>query len=259
VMRRIRLWSFTLAGLLALFVAVPALHGQLRLAAQNSVLADTTITPPDPTVLATNDSPEILALDVPASPSSGYALFTSSVVWQLDATGNAPVRIIFQLRFEVTSPALPPGVIFRFGVPMLFLGNSSAGEDFLGGTTVDAEPLTRKLAAEFLLAENPSTLTAATAAQVADALFRQGFHVSVFARLRSRNVADATVSNPNVAFFTQPGSQEGLSATIGSPSMIPLTDSDQDDRRASRTFRYLSGEGKAQEISPRAWSQESRK
>ena len=140
------------------------------------------------------------------------------------------MRISFQLRFEVASPALPPGVIFRFGVPILFRGNASAGEGFLGGTSVDAEPLTRKLVAEFLLAENPSTLTAATAAEVSDALFKQGFHVSVFARLRSQNVADATVGNPNVAFFTQPGSQEGLSATIGSPSMIPLTDSDQDDR-----------------------------
>ncbi len=229
-MRHIRLWSFTFAGLLALFAAAPALHAQLRLVAQKSLVTDITITPPDPTVFATNESPEIFALDVPSIPSSGYVLFTSSVVWQLDATGNTPVRVNFQLRFEMTSPALPQGTIFRFGVPISFLRNNSAGEVFLGGTSVDAEPLTRKLAAEFLLAENPSALTEVTASQVADDLFRQGFHVSVFARLRSQNVADATVSNPNVAFFSESGSQGGPLATISSPSAIPLTDLDGNER-----------------------------
>jgi hypothetical protein len=41
---------------------------------------------------------------------------------------------------------------------------------------------------------------------VADALFKQGFHVSVTTRLNSQNIFDATVTNPNVAFFSEKGS-----------------------------------------------------
>jgi hypothetical protein len=205
-MRRISLWSFALAGLLGLFTAVPVAQAQLRLVAQQSLITDITITPPDPTVVATNESPEIFALDVPAIPSSGYVLFTSSVVWQVDLTADTPIRANFQLRLNVTSPALPTGIVLRLGVPITFFrNNTGTGGGFQGGTSVDAEALTRKLLAGFLLGENPS-LTEATAAQIADDLFKQGFHVSVFARLRSQNVSDATVTNPNVAFFAEPGS-----------------------------------------------------
>ena len=205
-MRRISVWSFALAGLFGLFMAVPVAHTQLRLVAQKAVIADITITPPDPTVLAINESTEIFALDVPPIPSSGYVLFTSSAVWEVDPTAGTPVRANFQLRFDLTSPALPEGIVLRFGVPLTFFrNNTGTGGGFQGGISTDADPLTRKLLADFLLAENPS-LTETTAGQIADDLFKQGFHVSVFARLRSQNVGEATVSNPNVAFFAQPGS-----------------------------------------------------
>ncbi len=205
-MRRIILRSFALAGLLGLFAGVPVAHAQLQVVAQKSVLADITITPPDTTMLATNESPEIFALDVPPILSSRYVLFTSSAVWQVSPTTEVPLRANFQLRFEVTSPALPTSIVLRFGVPLTFFrNNTGTGGGFQGGTSTDAEALTRKLLADFLLAENAS-LTETTARQIADDLFRQGFHVSVFARLRSQNIGDATVTNPNVAFFAQPGS-----------------------------------------------------
>ena len=205
-MKRTALRSFALTCLVGLFWVAPVAHAQFKLAAQNIVLTDTTITPPDPTVLARNDSPEIMALDVPSVPSSGYLQFSSTAIWEVDTTAATPVRAIFQLRFDITSPALPPGIIMHFGVLMTNFRHSNNGPgEIEGGTAEDSEVATRKTFADFLLAENP-TLTAADAAQIADGLFQQGFHVSVFARLLSRNVSSATVSNPNVAFFTEHGS-----------------------------------------------------
>jgi hypothetical protein len=208
-MKRAALGSFALTCLLGLSLAAPVAHAQFKLAAQNIVLTDTTITPPDTTVLATNDSPEIMALDVPSARSSGYLLFSSTAIWEVDTTADAPVRAAFTLRFNITSPALPPGVTLHFGVPMTNFRHSTngSGESFEGGTAEDSEVLTRKTFADFILAENPS-LTSDDAAQIADALFQQGFHVSVFARLVSRNISGAIVSNPNVAFFKQSRSRD---------------------------------------------------
>jgi hypothetical protein len=209
-MKRTALRSFALTCLLGMFWAAPVAHAQYKLAAQNIVLTDTTITPPDITVLAINESPEIMALDVPSVPSSGYVQFSSTAIWELEPTVDAtaaPVRANFQLRFIVTSPALPPGINLGFGVLLtLFRRNSNgAGGGFEGATAEDSEVMTRKTFADFLQFDNPS-LTAGNAAQIADGLFQQGFHVSVFARLRSQNVSSATVSNPNVAFFAESGS-----------------------------------------------------
>jgi hypothetical protein len=208
-MKRTALWRFALTCLLGLSWAVPVAHAQFKLAAQKISLTDTTITPPDATVFATNDSPEILALDVPSIRSSGYVLLSSTAIWEVDTTAAAPVRALFVLRFNITSPALPPGIHFTFGVLMTNFrhSNNGSGVSFEGGTAEDSEPVTREVFADFLLAENPS-LTAADAARIADDLFKKGFHVSVFARLASRNISSATVSNPNVAFFAQPGSLE---------------------------------------------------
>ena len=208
-MKRTALCSFALTCLLGLSLAAPVAHAQFKLAAQNISLTDTTITPPDPTVLETNASPEIMALDVPSIRSSGYFLFSSTAIWEVDTTADAPVRAAFNLRFDVTSPALPPGVVFHFAVPMtnFFHSMNGSGASFEGGTAEDSEVITRKTVADFILAENPS-LTANDAAQIADELFEQGFHVSVSARLVSRNISSATVSNPNVAFFKQSGSQD---------------------------------------------------
>jgi hypothetical protein len=208
-MKRTALRSFALTCLVGLFWAAPAAHAQFKLAAQNITLTDTTVTPPDTTVLATNNSPEIMALDVPPVPSSTYLLFSSTAIWEVDTTAAAPVRALFTLRFTITSPALPPGVNFGFSVVMtnFFHSNNGSGESIEGGTAEDSEVATRKTFADFLLAENPA-LTAAGAAQIADGLFEKGFHVSVSARLRSRNVSSATVTNPNVAFFKESGSQK---------------------------------------------------
>lgn len=206
-MGRMRLWSLAVAGLI--FALTPTAHAQLRLTAQNFVLGDITITPANPAVLATNvDSPEIFALDVPATPSSSYVQFTCSAVWTVEFAGlTEPERANFQLRFDVTSPAFPPGIVLHYAVPLTnYLNNVTTAGGIQGGTGVDSEALTRNFLAQFLAAENAS-LTALTAGQIADDMFRQGFHVSVFARLaKARNVTDAIVTNPNVAFFAQPGS-----------------------------------------------------
>ena len=208
-MKRRAVGSIVLICLLGLFGIMPAAQAQLKLEAQNDALTDTTITPPDPSVFATNVSPEIMAFDVPAMPSSGYALISSTAVWEVDTTAAAPVRAFFVLRLGITSPALPSGVTLVFGELMTNFrhSNNGSGVSIEGGTANDTEVITRKFFADFLLAENP-TLTADAAAQIADNLFKQGYHVSVSARLTSRNVTSATVSNPNVAFLAQPGSAE---------------------------------------------------
>jgi hypothetical protein len=207
-MKRTTLWRFALTCLLGLFWAAPVAQAQFKLAAQNIVLTDTTITPPDATAVTQNDSPEIMALDVPSVPSSGYLQFSSTAIWEVDTTADAPVGANFQLRFVITSPALPPDINLRFGVLLTFFfhAKNDTGGGFDVATTEDSEVITRKTFADFLQAENAS-LTAEDAAQIADGLFQQGFHVSVFARLRSRNVSSATVTNPNVAFFAEHGSQ----------------------------------------------------
>ena len=209
--------SFFVAWILSAFAfcaAVPVAHAQFKLAAENVLLADTTITPANPTVLATNFSPEILALDVPPIPSSGFVMFTGAAIWSVSLTANAPLRANFQLRFDVSSLALPPGISLHFAVPLtnLLRTNNGSGEGFEGGNTDDTEVLTRKFFADFLLAQN-GALTTDTAAQIADQLFRQGFHVSMLARLTSRNISDATVTNPNVAFFAQSGSLNTAAGT----------------------------------------------
>lgn len=208
-MKRSAVGGIVLICLVGLFGIMPVAHAQLKLAAQNDALTDTTIAPPDPSVFATNSSPEIMAFDVPAMPSSGYALISSTAVWEVDTTAAAPVRAFFVLRLGITSPALPPGVTLAFGELMTNFrhSNNGSGVSIEGGTANDTELITRKFFADFLLAENP-TLTADAAAQIADNLFKQGYHVSVSARLTSRNVTSATVSNPNVAFLAQPGSGE---------------------------------------------------
>jgi hypothetical protein len=188
--------------------AAPAAHAQLKLAAQNISLVDTTITPADPSVLANTSSGEIMALDVPPIPSSGYVLLSSTAFWQVDTTAAAPVSAFFRLRFVITSPAIPPGAILTFSAVMASFShsNNGNGESLESGTAEDSEVVTRDVFAAFLLSENPGTLNAVTAAQVADALFQQGFHVSVSTRLNSRNITDATVTNPNVAFFAEKNS-----------------------------------------------------
>jgi hypothetical protein len=75
-----RFFVVLLLSAFALFAAVPMAHAQFKLTAQKALLADTVITPPDATVLATNFSPEILTLDVPPNPSSGFLLFTGTAV-----------------------------------------------------------------------------------------------------------------------------------------------------------------------------------
>ncbi len=209
-----RFFAVLLLSAFALFAAVPVAQAQFKLAAQKVLLADTIITPPDATVLATNFSPEILALDVPPNPSSGFLLFTGTAVWSVSLTANAPLRANFQLRFNITSPALPSGIGLRFAVPLtnILRTNNGSGVGFEGGTANDTEVLSRKFFADFLLAQN-NALTADTATEIADQLFRQGFHVSVLGRLTSRNISDATVTNPNVAFFAQSGSQNTAAGT----------------------------------------------
>ncbi|HKD80347.1 MAG TPA: hypothetical protein VKH81_11690 [Candidatus Angelobacter sp.] len=207
-MKRTILWKLAVVCFFGFSCAVPAAHAQFKLAAQKISLADTTTTPADPSVLTVNnDSPEIMALDVPPMPSSGYVLFSSNVFWTVDTTAAAPVRAFFPLRHIITSPAMPPGIVLVFSVPMANILHSSNGngESLESGNTNDTEVITRDIFAQFLLAENPS-LTQTSAAQIADALFKQGFHVSVSTRLNSRNIIDATVTNPNVSFFTEHGS-----------------------------------------------------
>lgn len=205
-MRRMGLCSIVVT--LVLLMIAPVAHAQLRLVGQNFALTDFTVTPLDPSAGATNvDSSEILAVDVPPIPSAAYVQFTSSAVWLVEFAGlQMPERANFQLRFNVTSTALPPGISLHYVVPLTnYFNNVTTAAGFLGGTGTDSEVLTRNYIAQFLLAENPS-LTSESAKQVANDLFRQGFHVSVFARLaKCRNVTDAIVTNPNVAFFAQPG------------------------------------------------------
>ena len=183
------------------------LYAQLQLAAERTSLTDTTVTPADPIVLAITDSAEIMALDVPPLPSSAYVLFTTTAFWEVETTADAPVRAFFRLRFILSSPAMPPGVTLFFSVPMADFrhSNNGNGESLEGGTADNTGTITKEDLAAFLLGENPSLLTAKSAAQVADGMFNQGFHVSVSARLNSRNITDATVSNPNVAFFAEHG------------------------------------------------------
>jgi len=159
-------------------------------------------------VISTSSSPEIIALDVPPMPKSSYTLVSANAFWQVDTTAAAPVIATFRLRFVVTSPALPAGVILTFSVPLAGFthSNNGNGESSESANTNDTEVLTRDIFANFLLAENPGLLTQASAAQVADALFKQGFHVSVSTRLNSQNIVDASVTNPNVAFFSEKGS-----------------------------------------------------
>src|SRR5215472_9153251 len=164
----LRCSGFALICLVGLFWAAPVAHAQFKLAAQNIALNNTIITPPNPAVLATD----------------------------------------FTLRFKITSPALPPGIVMHFSAVMTNFQHSNSGAfDIEGGTAQDIEVLPRKTFADFLLAENP-TLTAAEAAHIADGLFEQGFHVSVSARLVSMNAGDGVVVNPNVAFFQQARSRE---------------------------------------------------
>ena len=200
-MKRTAFWG--IVCLVAFCTAVPAAQAQLKLAAQKISLVNTTVTPADPSVLALTDSAEIMALDVAPIPSSTYVLFSSTAFWQVDTTAAAPVRAFFRLRFVVTSPAFPAGVGLNFAVPMAnFLhSNNGNGESLESSNTNDTEVLTRETFAAFLLAENSGTLNAQSAAQVADDMFKHGFHVSVSTRLNSRNITDATVVNPNVAIF----------------------------------------------------------
>ncbi len=207
-MKHMKIWSFALAGLLGLFLSAPIAHAQLRLVAQNAVLSTIPVTPTDPTTFATTESGEIFSLDVPPIPSSAYVQFTSSAVWELDFTGEPPVRANFQLLFNVTSPALPSNVVLRYAVPLTrFRNNTGTVGAVQAGTGVDSEVYTRSLLEGFLRAENPG-LTEDASKQIVDLLFELGFHVSVSAELKSQNVEDSGVINPNVAFFAQPGSRE---------------------------------------------------
>jgi hypothetical protein len=187
--------------------AVPSAQAQLKLVGQGIALTDTTITPTDPSVLEKNRTAEILSFDVAPMPSSSYALLSATTIWNLDTTAAAPVRALFVLQVNVTSPALPSGTTLGFGVLLtnFFRSNNGNGESSEGGTVNDTEVVTRANFAVFLQAENPG-ITDAQAIQVTDALFKQGFHVSITARLNSRNIFDATITNPNVAFFAQNGS-----------------------------------------------------
>jgi hypothetical protein len=207
LMKRI-LWKLAVVCFFGFFCAAPAAQAQFKLAAEQISLVDTTITPADPSVQSVNNSPEIIALDVPPMPKSAYVLLSANAFWQVDTTAAAPVIATFRLRFAITSPALPPGVILTFAVPLAGFthSNNGNGESTESANTNDTEVVTRDLFASFLLSENPGLLTQTSAAQVADALFKQGFHASVSTRLNSRNIIDATVSNPNVAFFSEKGS-----------------------------------------------------
>jgi hypothetical protein len=207
-MKRTILWKLVVVCFFGFCCAVPAAHAQFKLAAEQISLVDTTITPADPSVQSVNNSPEIMALDVPPMPKSAYVLLNTNAVWQVDTTAVAPVSATFRLRFNVSSPAFPPGVILTFSVPLagFFHSNNGNGESSESGNANDTEVVTRDVFASFLLSENPGLLDQTSAGQVADAMFKQGFHVSVFARLNSRNIIDATVTNPNVAFFSEKGS-----------------------------------------------------
>jgi hypothetical protein len=81
---------------------------------------------------------------------------------------------------------------------------NGSGESFEGGSASGEGVLTRQTLAGFLRTEN--SIDAATAAQIADGFFQQGFHVSVSAQLTSRNITSADLTDPGVAFFTQDGS-----------------------------------------------------
>jgi hypothetical protein len=199
------LWKLSVVCFFGLSCAAQT---QFKLEAENISLVSTTITPADPSVISTSSSPEIIALDVPPMPKSAYTLVSANAFWQVDTTAAAPVIATFRLRFVVTSPALPAGVILTFSVPLAGFthSNNGNGESSESANTNDTEVLTRDIFANFLLAENPGLLTQASAAQVADALFKQGFHVSVSTRLNSQNIVDASVTNPNVAFFSEKGS-----------------------------------------------------
>src|SRR5262249_9789192 len=158
---------------------------QLTLVAQKTSLTDTTITPADPSVLSINDSAEIVAMDVPKIPSATYVLFSADSFWELNTTAAAPVRAFLRLRFFLSSPAMPPGVILTVSSAMadFFHGNNGNGQSLEGGDASETGVITRQDFASFLLGENPGLLTEQTAAQVADGMFKQGFHVSVVARL----------------------------------------------------------------------------
>ncbi len=200
--------SLALIGLFVFLLTAAPASAQQRLVAQNAVLAETTISPEDPAVWPSAPivSPEIMSLDVPPIPTSGYVQFTSSVVWQVFFTPDAPVRTNFMLRFELTSAAFPSGMGIRFVVPMtLYRNNAGTGVGFQGGTGVDSEVYTRDLLTKFLVAGNEG-LSEAAARSIIDDVFRTGFHVSVSAQLRSQNVTDAVASNTNVAFFAEQGS-----------------------------------------------------
>ena len=205
-MKRTGLWEFALTCLLGLYWGVPAAHAQLKLAVQEFSFTTTTVTPADPTLLETNQSPEILAVDIPAIPSAGYVLFTRSGVWQVNTTADAPVRAVFFWRFDFSSPALPPDMLLHIFSPMTNFrhSNNGSGESFEGGSASGEVVLTRQTLAGFLQSENP--IDAATAAQIADGFFQQGFHVSVSVQLTSRNITSAALTDPAVAFFTQDGS-----------------------------------------------------
>jgi hypothetical protein len=206
-MKRI-LWKLAVVSFFGFCCAVPAAQAQFKLAAEQISQVATTITPADPSVVSTNSSPEIIALDVPPMPKSAYTLISANAFWQVDTTAAAPVIATFRLRFVVSGPALPAGVILTFSVPLAGFthSNNGNGESSESANTNDTEVITRDVFASFLLSENPGLLTQTSAAQVADALFKQGFHVSVTTRLNSQNIFDATVTNPNVAFFSEKGS-----------------------------------------------------
>ncbi len=206
-MKHLNVCRFVAVGMVGLFLTVSLAQAQLHLVAQNAAMGDTTISPEDPSVFpaAPIVSPEIFALDVPAIPSANYVQFTSSTIWQVWLTSETPVRATFMLRFELTSPALPSGVNLRYAVPLTwFRNNLGTAGGFQGGNGVDSEVITRKDLADLLISGNPG-LTEPIAGAIIDDLFARGFHVSVHTQLRSQNVTDAVVTNPNVAFFAESG------------------------------------------------------
>jgi hypothetical protein len=199
--------KFDRGGELGLLATVTTAHGQLMFVANNFSFSNITITPPDPSVLATNESPEIFAIDVPPIPSSRFVQVTVDAAWEVDYLAASPIRARFILAYNFTSPALPSGVFLGLGTPFTLSGrtNNALDEGSESSTVTDSFVLTRAGLAQLLLLANPNTLTQATAAAIVDQMFFQGFHVSFFARLRSLNISAATVISPNVSFFAQPG------------------------------------------------------
>src|SRR5579862_8108012 len=135
------LWKLVAICFCGFLCAVPAAQAQFKLAAQQISQVDTTITPADPSVSSVNNSPEIIALDVPPMPKSAYVLLSANAFWQVDTTAAAPVIATFRLRFNITSPALPPDVILTFSVPMAGFthSNNGNGESLESGNTNDTE------------------------------------------------------------------------------------------------------------------------